>query len=264
MGTCGWSYPDWVGPFYPRGTQAGAMLGLYARVFDTVEVNATYYAIPPRARVEGWADAVPEDFRFTLKAPQALTHEARLDLAAAREVVDRFLHAVAPLGECLDTVLLQLPPSLTFESAREDLTALLEAAPFPVPLALEARHASWSDDDAFALLRAHRVTWVWSDNPHVDTPRELTTDRAYVRLIGDRELTTFDRVQRDVAPSLGRWWERLFARKDDLSEAKVFANNHYAGFGPGTLNAFLKAAGEDPRQWAGLGGPGVQTGLDQF
>ncbi len=260
MGTCGWSYNDWLGPFYPKGTPAGEMLKRYAEVFDTVEVNSTFYAVPPRQRVAAWAGSVPDGFTFSVKAPQGLTHEARLTLSAGREVLDAFLAAIEPLGDKLGCVLLQLPPGLDRAEGLDRLDRLLSEEPFWTQVAVEARHPSWDHAEVLETLRAHQAGWVWSENMHWTSQPELTAGHAYLRLIGDRELETFDRLQRDPAPAAGAWWERLHAREGELETARVYANNHFAGFGPGTANAFLEAAGQSPRAWRG----GTQARLGEF
>ncbi|MDX1612103.1 MAG: DUF72 domain-containing protein [Candidatus Thermoplasmatota archaeon] len=265
VGTSGWSYPDWVGPFYPKGTPSGEMLARYAAVFDTVEVNSSFYAIPPRDRVASWAKAVPDGFTFSLKVPKAVTHEARLDpTPEVLDTLDGFHTNIRALGTRVEALLLQLPPSLDVEEGLPRLERLLDIEPFPAPVALEARHATWASAEAFELLRDHDVTWVWSENQHWETPAKLTTDRAYVRFIGDREIERFHKIQREVEPSLTRWEQRLAERHDELTAATVYANNHFAGFGPGTANAFLRAAGREPRRWSGGAGNREQRGLDEF
>lgn len=250
VGTCGWSYPDWVGPFYPAGTESGRMLERYARVFDAVEVNSTFYAVPPRERVQRWARATPESFRFSVKAPRELTHEARLELdETGRPAVEAFRQALDPLGGKLDRILVQLPPSLSAGEGFERLEHLLELEPFPVPVCVEARHPSWGEPEVLDTLEALEATWVWSENEGWSTPPALTRDEVYLRFIGDRSLETFDRLQRDPEPAIRRWLDRLREREEHVEKARVFANNHFAGFGPGTVNAVLREAGREPRSW---------------
>jgi len=263
VGTCGWSYPDWVGPFYPPDTTSSTMLARYARVFDTVEVNSTFYAIPPRERLQGWARRVPDDFDFALKAPRAITHEARLNPDLARDPIATFREAIAPLGEQAATILLQLPPSLRATEGYERLRAILENDPFDAAIALEARHDTWATERVFDLLADHDVTWVWSVADRWDASPETTTTRAYLRLIGDREIGTFDRLQRDPDPTLESWWAKLEARSEQIDEARVYANNHFAGFGPETINRLLETAGHEPRDW-GPRESGGQTRLGDF
>lgn len=263
VGTCGWSYQDWVGPFYPEGSRSGDMLGLYASVFDTVEVNSTFYAVPPKERVERWAEVTPEGFQFCVKAPSAFTHDARLRLDEGGAVLDAFVGAVEPLGEKLDRVLVQLPPSLTAQKGVGRLARLVEQEPFSVPWVLEARHASWAREDVFGLLEDNGVTWAWSENDAWRSTARLTTGEAYVRLIGDRSLEVFDRLQREMGSTIGAWASRLEDHAEQVDTVRVFANNHFAGFGPGTVNRVLDRFGHNPRGWTSLRGKGQAT-LEEY
>src|SRR5688572_2488719 len=110
LGTQGWNYPAWVGPFYPRAARSGDFLGLYSHIFDTVEVDSTFYAVPAAAAVESWARRTPPTFRFALKFPGAATHDDGLASIRSRELLDQFLTRVRPLGSRLGPVLLQFPP----------------------------------------------------------------------------------------------------------------------------------------------------------
>jgi len=109
IGTQGWNYQDWVGPFYPGGTRPADYLPIYSRAFDTVEVDSTFYAIPAASTVRAWAERTPPGFRFAVKMPQEVTHESRLrDEAGATEL---FFDRMRELGDKLGPVLLQLPPA---------------------------------------------------------------------------------------------------------------------------------------------------------
>src|SRR5256885_6722088 len=110
VGTSGFAYKEWIGPFYPEGTKSGAMLGHYAGRFNSVEVNYTFRRSPTASMMEGWSKATPEDFVFTLKANQGITHFARLKDTGER--LGRVLEAVTPLRPPLRPVLFQCPPDL--------------------------------------------------------------------------------------------------------------------------------------------------------
>jgi uncharacterized protein YecE (DUF72 family) len=263
VGTCGWSYDDWVGVFYPPGTSSRAMLGRYAEVFDTVEVNSTFYAVPPRERTKRWARETPDGFDFTVKAPRELTHEARLDLEEGGDVVTDFVDAIRPLGAKLGVVLLQLPPSLGAGEGRPRLEAILDEEAIPAPIAVEARHPSWNHPSVYSMLDDHDATWVWSDNDRWSSPSARTSRAAYLRFIGDREIDTFDELQRDPEPAMQQRWADLEMQKDAIDEIRVYANNHFAGFGPGTANTFLRVAGQEPRRW-GADEQGGQSKLGEF
>src|ERR687890_2186897 len=134
VGCQGWNYEDWVTPpaaarpvFYPRGTRADRMLDLYARAFDTVEVDSTFYAIPTDSAVDGWRRRAPEGFTFALKLPREITHEHSLQGARAERALEEFCLAARRLEDKLAAVLIQLPPQ--FEATRENLRALSEFIP---------------------------------------------------------------------------------------------------------------------------------------
>src|SRR5947209_1294514 len=109
LGTIGFSYPEWVGGFYPRDLKATDYLSFYARYFDCVELDTTFHAVPPAATVRRWAAQVPDDFRFAVKCPRTVTHEGRID--AQISVMSEFLDVMRELGGKLGPVLLQFPPS---------------------------------------------------------------------------------------------------------------------------------------------------------
>src|SRR5918911_5013460 len=163
VGCQGWNYDDWVTPpaaapvFYPHGTRAAGMLKLYARAFETVEVDSTFYAVPAAATVEQWARRTPPHFTFALKLPQAITHEAGLR-AGSEEVLARFCAVARRLGDKLGPVLVQLPPQ--FEATAENVAALerfLPRLPRDMRFAVEFRHGAWAQGEIAALLARHGV-----------------------------------------------------------------------------------------------------------
>ncbi|MFL5911146.1 MAG: DUF72 domain-containing protein [Gaiellaceae bacterium] len=176
IGCSGWNYASWKEPFY-EGRPARAWLEHYARHFDTVEVNNTFYRLPNRSAVEGWERTVPSGFCFAVKLSRYLTHIKRLrDLGPG---LDRFLERIEPLRK-LGPFLWQLPPN--FPRDDERLTAALAALP-PGRHAFEFRHASWFVDDVYDLLREHGVALVIGDRPEVHDfqSHELTASWTYVR-----------------------------------------------------------------------------------
>lgn len=264
VGTSGWSYPDWVGPFYPPGAKAADFLSLYARRFNIVEVDSTYYAIPTVRTVRGWFGKTPEGFRFAVKAPSAITHDKQLlDCAAER---DQFLEAMAPLGDKLLVVLLQFGyfNRKAFSGSRaflDRLEAFLEGWPRGIPVAVEIRNKNWLGPDYFALLRRRRAAAALAEQlwmPPLETILEKydvrTGDLLYLRLIGDRKAieaitTTWDRV---VIDRTDRYRAIANALRGIIKDTDVvtFVNNHFAGHGPAGCADFL-AAMEAAAQFAG-------------
>src|SRR2546423_5810651 len=164
VGCQGWNYDDWVtgaaggaGIFYPQGTRSSAMLELYARAFETVEVDSTFYAIPAVTTVEGWAARTPPGFTFSLKLPQEITHERALRSGSAALVCE-FCERVRRLGDHLACVLIQLPPQ--FELTPENTGALLEflpQLPRDIRFSIEFRSPGWMNESVAEMLAKHNV-----------------------------------------------------------------------------------------------------------
>lgn len=240
LGCSGWAYDDWVGPFYPMGTPAGEFLGRYARVFRTVEVDSSFYRSPTPFLARRWAMRTPEGFRFCLKVPRDVTHEP--DDAHGAKVLGSFLASLDPLRSAgkLGSVVLQFPASFRAPAGVAKLERLLAAVPTDVALAVELRHGSWWEPSTRRLLEERHAALVWSIVPGTEPPPWVTGDFVYARLVGDRALTRFDRVQRDRRPDL----ERLRRRFEDEARSSEtiygYANNHFMGFGPGTVVALAE------------------------
>jgi len=243
LGCSGWAYDDWVGPFYPRGTPPAEFLPRYARVFRTVEVDSSFYRAPSPFLVRRWASVTPSEFRFALKVPRDVTHPPAG--ADGLGVLDRFLASLAPLTAAgkLAAVVLQFPASFR-PRERARLATLLDAVPRAVPLAVELRHDAWWTEDTRVLLADRGAALVWSVLPETRPPPWVTGEFLYARFIGDRALTTFDRVQRDGRADLEAM-RQLFDREGRASIAVfAYSNNHFMGFGPGTVEALAEVLGE--------------------
>lgn len=246
IGTSGWSYDDWVGPFYPAGTGKGDYLSYYATKFGYVEVDSTYYAIPAQRVVEGWVAKAPAEFRFALKLPGEITHKRVL--CDCDEEMERFLAAIAPLGQKLTCVLLQFGyfNRAAFASHKPFFARLEEFldryAP-RVPLAVEIRNKNWLSDAYFDLLRQRRVAtclvehaWLPPIDRLIAEHDVVTGPFSYVRLIGDREAIekttkTWEKIVVDRAADLRRVAASI-RRIAERSDVYVYINNHYAGHGP--------------------------------
>jgi uncharacterized protein YecE (DUF72 family) len=261
LGCSGWSYDDWVGPFYPVGAAPGEFLERYARVFRTVEVDSSFYRAPTPFLLRRWASVTPDGFRFALKIPRDVTHpEEGVDGAAA---LAAFLRNLEPLRSAskLGPVVLQYPAS--FRAGESDrLRATLDAVPRSLELAVELRHGSWWTPETRSALESRGAALVWSVVPSTRPPPWVTADFLYARFIGDRALTEFDRVQRNRDADL-RAMRDLFDREGrSATSVFAFSNNHFMGFGPETTARFAEILGE-PRPDLGAAGrtPG-QSRLD--
>ena len=178
IGTSGWQYRDWRGPFYPPEVPQRRWLEHYARQFATVENNGTFYRLPPRETFAGWRERVGGDFVMTVKASRYLTHVRRLRDPA--EPVRRLLDAAAGLGGRLGAVLLQLPPDL--RAAPRLLDECLARFPAGIRVAVEPRHESWWTDQVRDVLAARNAALCWADRTGTAvTPRWRTADWGYLR-----------------------------------------------------------------------------------
>ena len=146
IGTCGFSYAEWRGGFYPPGMPTARWLGFYAENFEALELDGSFYRAPSASVIHGWADVLPDRFALALKVPRAITHEARLAGEEAVGFLRVFAGSLAPLGDRLLAVVLQLPPSLRASEGRERLARLLGTRPAGLPVVVEVRHASWHED----------------------------------------------------------------------------------------------------------------------
>lgn len=196
-GTSGFSFDEWQGHFYPKGLAADDRLAHYASLLHSVEINNSFYQMPKPALLERWRDAVPADFRFSLKAPRRLTHSQRL--RAEGNSLEHFVTVASTLGPKLGPVLFQLPPFLRKDAPL--LTDFLARLPSTLLSAIEFRHASWFDDEIFALLASKNVALCGgdSDTSAYSPPFVATAAFGYLRL----RAPSYD------ASSLRNWNERI-------------------------------------------------------
>ncbi|MEO6462972.1 MAG: DUF72 domain-containing protein [Candidatus Eisenbacteria bacterium] len=253
IGTQGWNYPAWSGPFYPRGTRPADFLTLYARLFDTVEVDSSFYAVPSQAAIDSWVKRTPASFRFALKFPRAATHDDRLAGRESLETLAVFVDRVRGLGTRLGPILLQMPPDFAPVSCPH-LDAFLEHWPADLALAVELRDPAWLTGDTFESLAARGIAPALTDSPHVPLPAMLdAVERAatgpafaYVRWLGSRELVDYSRIQVDRTDELARWAAALPPLLDRGLDVYGYFNNHYAGHSPSSARTFLALVGETP------------------
>ena len=247
LGTQGWNYPSWVGPFYPPETRPTEFLRTFARAFETVEVDSTFYATPPVSTVRGWASRTPESFRFTLKLPQEITHVRRF--VDARDELNVFVDRARELGPRLGPVLIQCGPDLS-PSERGALEAFLPLLPSDVRFAIEFRQRGWIVAETMELLRAHRVALALSDGRWI--PRKWllqlcerpTTDFAYLRFMGpDRRITDYSHVQVDRSAELDAWARMIPQLLSQVREVYGLVNNHFAGHSPASVRMLQERLG---------------------
>ena len=217
IGTSGFQYVEWKGNFYPEDLPTSKMLPYFAERLSTTEINYTFHRIPSPKTIENWLAQTPENFRFALKAPQKITHFAKL--RDCQDTLAYFCRVISALGERLGPVLFQLPPN--FKKDSDVLSSFLRELP-AMRAAFEFRHESWFDETVFALLRERNVALCIAETAKLTTPTVVTADYGYLRL--RREDYTSD----DVA----RWAQ--FVRENDTnwSDAFVYFKHEEAGIGP--------------------------------
>lgn len=217
VGTSGWQYREWRGPFYPAELPQRLWLEHYSSRFGAVEVDSVFYRLPEASTFRDWASRTPEGFTMAVKASRYLTHVRRL--REPEEPVRRLLERVGELGEKLGPVLLQLPPDLRF--APERLDAALACFPPSVRVAVELRHPSWFVEETWELLSDHRAAFCLADRRGPITPLRRTARWTYLRL---------HEGLASPSPCYGRaalasWAGRLRDRWPARSDAYVFFNN---------------------------------------
>lgn len=238
LGTQGFAFDDWVGPFYPPGTPKSAYLEAYARAFSTVEIDSTFYATPRASVVEGWARRTPEGFRFAAKFPKLITHDKKLD--GARGDSEAFVGTMQALGDKLGVLTLQFAYDFT-----PDLFGRLEAFLNDLPkgprYAVEVRNRQWLTADLGELLSGLGVALVLQDLYYMPKMSWITSDFTVVRWLGRRsDIEHFDRIQIDRTKELTAWAERVRRFLEDGLEVYGYFNNHFAGHSPASLRQFVE------------------------
>ena len=252
IGTSGWSYKEWEGVFYPNSKTP--KLTFYSSIFNTVEIDSTFYANPSRGLVIGWVQNTPKNFEFAVKIPRTITHEKELDLRKGAEVdLLKFLDLVNPLHETekLGPLLIQLPPS--FDSQKIDkLEEFLEALPTKsektYKFSVEFRNKSWLEEDEkkemISLLRKYNVTNTIVDEPLMPIDLIPTCDFAFIRWHGHGKRPWYN--YRYSEKELDLWVERVNKRKEKFKDVKKiygYFNNHFHGYAVENSLEFLTKLG---------------------
>lgn len=218
FGTSGFQYKEWKGSFYPEDLPVAKMLSYYAARLPSTEINYTFRHLPSMKSLTSWAAATPEEFRFTMKAPQKVTHFARLK--HCEESVRFFYETVSRLGDKLGAVLFQLPPNFRADvSLLSDFLLLLPAG---MKAAFEFRHASWFDDAIYEVLRRHRAALCIAEDEDLATPAVATAGFGYLRL----------RRQDYESADLERWAALVAAQQANWAETFVYFKHEESGLGP--------------------------------
>ncbi len=263
IGCSGWSYRDWSGIFYPETLSPRDYLNFYSRNFNCVEIDSSFYRTPSPFIVDQWRRSTPDNFTFSPKLPKKITHDNKLE--NFEPYLIRFYGSVNKFGDKLGPIVAQLPPSIKVEKHKALMEKFVSQLEPKLKHAIEFRHKSWFTPETYRLLEKYNVAMVWSLNQYLETPAETTSNFVYLRLVGDRELTKFTGIQRDMSTEMKRWAEKLEGKKDDFDSAFIFFNNHFAGFGPQSVNEFRRLLGMMEVDWKVQGKTGERQGsLGEF
>lgn len=248
LGTVGFGYKDWQKVFYPASLNSREYLKFYSQVFNSVEIDTSFYGCPRIEQIKNWAAMVPEDFKFCFKTPRQITHEKLLHNAFYE--MQEFTRALQSISAYLGPVLIQLPPNFDtseFNALKEFVQNLPSEQ---MKFAIEFRHNSWFAEQPSLftrlLLKKHKVAWVTNDFPSLAKRVNNTADFIYMRFIGKHNAYPVkDRERIDVTEKL-KWWhselESSLATTDNTATVQLygFMNNDYSGHSPATCNKFKK------------------------
>ena len=223
IGTSGWYYDEWVGPFYNRKS---GMFTKYTKVFKTAEINSTFYRYPSPRTVLGWYRTAPPGFIFAAKLPQVITHDKWLRLEEDVENdTERFLGLMQPMAEKLGPILIQLRPKFNYDDHAETLERYLETLPANYEWAVEFRHRSWMRSETWDMLRRHSVAYTIVDEPLLPPEVQVTADFAYIRWHGHGNRLWYNYDYK--SEELEAWVPRV---REVVSRAKRtygYFNNHF-------------------------------------
>ena len=244
IGTSGWDYDDWIGPFYSSEKR---LFSQYARIFKTTEINSTFYSMPSERFLKNLGSYAPVDFKFSLKMYKGITHKSLLHPRKAREELEIFLKSVRHLKAMgkLGAVLIQMPPKPREEVPWfEEFTALL---PRDMPFAVEFRHDSWLSEDVFALLEKRGIAYTIVDEPLLSPVVRVTADFAYIRWHGRGSRPWY--YYHYSIEELKEWVPRINELSVKVKAIYGYFNNHFRGFAPHNALQMLSLLGMiDKRQ----------------
>lgn len=223
IGTSGWSYDHWTDVLYPPGLPSARRLARYAEVFDTVELNASFYRWPKDSTFTGWRDQLPDGFTMSVKAHRGLTHYRRL--ASPEPWIERFERCWQALGDRHGVLLVQLHHGQQRDDARLD--SFLRTVPASIRVAVELRHPSWNDPAVYQVLENRRAAYVVMSGAGLACIPRATTDLVYIRMHGpDQDTIYAGSYSNDEL----RWWaDRIAAWDRDYRDVWMYFNNDLGG-----------------------------------
>lgn len=234
VGCAGWDYKDWNGPFYPKDIDKSHHLEFYAKYFDVVEINSTFYNLPTEEMVYKWVAVVPEKFSFIVKVWQKITHN--LNDPDLEDKIAEFFYRLKPLENKTILYLLQFPPWFNYsEQHLKLLKYLLNQIPRENHYVLELRDNAWFNLETLSeFVDGSRIILGATYMPNIVAYYFPNQNHYYIRLIGDRQLTIFNRIQRDQREALDDLYHhiQILMQNPEIEEIFVIVNNHFRGFAP--------------------------------
>lgn len=240
LGTSGWSYKEWIGPFYHKGEKS--MLRTYGRVFKTAEINTTFYRYPTKKMVMGWARYSPSEFVFSAKLPKLITHKKKLDVeAGVQEDLEKFCDTmrILLLDGKLGCLLIQLPPKYEYDI--DHLESFFKILPLDFKFAVEFRNLSWMRSETWDLLKKYKVAYTIVDEPLLPPQINITSSIAYFRWHGRGKNPWFN--YRYSKEELEPWIPKVKESSEKVKKLYGYFNNHFHGYAPENCLQVLEMLG---------------------
>ncbi|MBD3198070.1 MAG: DUF72 domain-containing protein [Candidatus Lokiarchaeota archaeon] len=251
IGCAGWYYKDWVGSFYPKNLDPSKYLSYYSEYFDFTEVNSTFYSLPSLEMVDNWYKRVPNDFRFIVKVWKEITHKSNPE--DLNYLIDEFFERLNALNEKINFYLFQFPPWFKYsEKHINHLKNIISLIPPRIKCVVELRDNSWFKDRILEEIKKDRRIFIGTSylqgiNPYYHANQTIY----YIRLIGDRDLSSFSYIQRHKEKEINTIIKKVteLQKNGTLNEIFIIVNNHYTGFAPETANELKNKFGKSYRSF---------------
>jgi len=251
ISTAGWDYKDWKGTFYPKTIENYERLNYFTKYFEMVEINSTFYNLPGFETVEKWKSRVPDDFRYVVKVWQKITHN--LNDPDLESNISDFFNQLATLSDKIELFLLQFPPWFKYsEKHLKQLTYLINEIPSEYTYVIELRDNSWFYLNLLSKFIDGTKTLLGTTYmPNLVPFYYPLQNKLYIRLIGDRELTVFNRIQREQPEAMADLESKvnLLLKNPNILEIFIIVNNHFQGSGPESANLIKEMFNQEVHQF---------------
>ena len=253
IGTSGWSYDEWIGPFYPKGLTSKDFLPYYSKIFYTNEINTTFYNIPSGWVVKSWVNRTPSDFLFSVKVPQIITHDSKLDIDLCSDDLDYFLGVMDPLIESgkLLAFLIQLPPSFKKDDHFGNLKEFIDNWPRDrshedYHLVVEFRNKSWMSEEVFNYLKENLLTYCAVIEPLLPPRMDVTNPEfAYIRFHGYGKKPWFNYLFKE--DEIKNWAIPIRSVIQSSKKVGIYFNNHFSGYAAKNSLMMMRELNVQPR-----------------